>query len=218
MPLWTWFLIAAMLVVAAVVLGAALALGRRRRSTRLKERFGPEYERTVSAAGNQRAAEKELTERERTHNKLDIRALTPTERDGYAGRWQSVQTAFIDDPPGALGDADRLVIEVMRARGYPVDDFDRRAADISVDHPTVVENYRAAHAIHRSQESTETSAPRRIGRRSSTTAPCSKSCSKPKQTKTHHHITPERRCLTPAPHRRQKHDHHRSPTPPDFAE
>jgi hypothetical protein len=152
MPIWTWFLIAAMLVVAAVVFGAVIALGRRRRSARLKERFGPEYERTVSAAGNQRAAEKELTERERTHNKLDIRALSSAERDGFAGRWQNVQTAFVDDPPGALGDADRLLTEVMRARGYPVDDFDRRAADISVDHPTVVENYRAAHAIHVAQQ------------------------------------------------------------------
>lgn len=148
MPAWTWILIAAMVVVAVVVLVAALTMGRRRRRGRLKERFGPEYERTVATAGTTGAAEKELAERERRHDELDITPLTDTALQGYANRWRTVQTAFIDDPASAVGQADSLVNEVMRERGYPVDDFDRRAADISVDHPTVVENYRGAHAIH----------------------------------------------------------------------
>jgi hypothetical protein len=152
MPVWMWIVIAAMVVVAAVVLLAAVVVGRRRRTERLKQRFGPEYERTVSLAGERKAAEKELAERERTRDKLDIVALPPTARQEYATRWRTVQSAFVDDPSSALGDADRLVTEVMRVRGYPVDDFDRRAADISVDHPTVVENYRAAHAIHVAQQ------------------------------------------------------------------
>jgi hypothetical protein len=152
MPVWMWIVIAAMVVVAAVVLLGAVVVGRRRRTERLKQRFGPEYERTVSVAGGPKAAEKELAERERTRDELDIVALPPMARQQYATHWRSVQSAFVDDPSGALGDADRLVTEVMRVRGYPVGDFDRRAADISVDHPTVVENYRAAHAIHEEQQ------------------------------------------------------------------
>jgi hypothetical protein len=152
MPIWGWVLIAAIVVVIAVALAAAIWVSRRKRTERLKERFGPEYERTVVEAGEQKTAEKELTARERKRDKLDIVPLTPAALDGYAGRWRTVQTAFVDSPSSAVGDADRLVTEVMRERGYPVDDFDRRAADISVDHPTVVENYRAAHAIHLSHQ------------------------------------------------------------------
>jgi hypothetical protein len=152
MPVWMWIVIAAMVVVAAVVLLAAVVVGRRKRTERLKQRFGPEYERTVSVVGERKAAEKELAERERTRDKLDILNLPPMARHEYVTRWRIVQSAFVDDPSRALGDADRLVTEVMRGRGYPVDDFDRRAADISVDHPTVVENYRAAHAIHVAQQ------------------------------------------------------------------
>jgi len=137
--------------VAAVATVAALAAGRKK-TARLKERFGPEYDRTVAQAGEQKAAEKELAARERNRDRLDIRRLPPEALRLYAHRWQAVQTAFVDNPSSALGDADRLVIEVMRQRGYPVDDFDQRADDISVDHPTVVENYRAAHAVHASQQ------------------------------------------------------------------
>jgi hypothetical protein len=150
MPIWVWIAIAAMIVVAALVLVAALAVGRRKRTERLQQRFGPEYERTVSSAGTQGAAEKDLVERERRRGKLDIVALPPAALRSYTERWRRVQTAFVDDPSNALGDADQLVTEVMRERGYPVDDFDQRAEDISVDHPTVVEDYRAAHEIHRS--------------------------------------------------------------------
>jgi len=152
MPVWVWIVIAAMVIVIAVVLVVATSAGRRKRTERLKERFGPEYERTVSDAGEQQAAEKELVARERKRDKLDIQPLTPEAREGYAHRWRTVQTAFADKPSSAVGDADGLVTEVMRERGYPVDDFDQRAADISVDHPTVVENYRAAHAIHLAQQ------------------------------------------------------------------
>jgi hypothetical protein len=150
MPVWGWILIAAMVIVVVIagVLVMAMPASRRKRTERLKQKFGPEYERTVSEAGEQQAAEKELVAREHKRDKLDIHPLTAGAREGYAHRWRTVQTAFVDHPSSAVGDADRLVTEVMRERGYPVDDFDQRAADISVDHPTVVENYRAAHAIH----------------------------------------------------------------------
>jgi len=139
-------------LVVVVVLVVALAVGRRKKTGRLKQRFGPEYERTVASAGTQGAAEKELAERERRRDDLDIVPLTQQALAGYVDRWRIVQTAFVDDPASAVGDADGLVTEVMRERGYPVDDFEQRAADISVDHPGVVEDYRAAHAIHLRQE------------------------------------------------------------------
>ena len=152
MPIWGWFFIAAIVVVAVAGLIVATSASRRKRTERLKENFGPEYERTVAETGEQNAAEKELVARERKRDKLDIRPLTRAALKGYADRWRAVQTAFVDSPSSAVGDADRLATEVMRERGYPIDDFDRRAADISVDHPTVVENYRAAHTIHVSQQ------------------------------------------------------------------
>jgi hypothetical protein len=143
---WVWTAVAGLALLALLILVVALFVGRRARTRRLKERFGPEYER-IAAAGGSAAADQELAERERLHDQLDIRALTVTAREEFAQRWRAVQTGFVDDPADALGEADRLVIEVMRMRGYPVDDFDRRAANISVDHPTVVEDYRAAHAV-----------------------------------------------------------------------
>lgn len=152
MPVWGWFFIAAIVVVAVAGLIVAVSAARRKRTERLKEQFGPEYGRTVAEAGEQRAAEKELVARERKRDKLDIRPLTRAALEGYAARWRAVQTAFVDSPSAAVGQADRLVTEVMRERGYPIDDFDQRAADISVDHPAVVENYRAAHTIHVSQQ------------------------------------------------------------------
>jgi hypothetical protein len=152
MPAWGWIVISAMVVIAVVLVVTSMSVGRRKRTAGLKQRFGPEYERTVSEAGEQKAAEKELAARERQRDKLDIRPLTPAALEGYTNRWRTVQTAFVDNPSSAVGDADRLVTEVMRERGYPVDDFDQQAADISVDHPTVVENYRAAHGVHRSQQ------------------------------------------------------------------
>lgn len=147
MPDWAWIIIvaAAVLIVLAVV---AIYMSGRRRSQGLQERFGSEYERTVEEEGGRRTAERELAERERQRERLDIIPLTAEARDRYAESWRTVQTRFVDDPAGAVGEADRLVTEVMRERGYPIDDFDQRAADISVDHPDVVENYRAGHALY----------------------------------------------------------------------
>lgn len=150
MPVWIWIVVAA--AVAVFVAAVVIASRSRRNTDRLKERFGPEYERTVSETGDERAAEKELVSRERKRDKLDIHPLTPAALDGYVIRWRAVQTAFVDHPSEAVAEADLLVTEVMRERGYPVDDFDRQAADISVDHPTIVENYRAAHDIQLAQQ------------------------------------------------------------------
>lgn len=153
MPTWSWVLIAlAVVIVIALAVIVVLSMGRRRRTGRLRSHFGPEYDRAVGESGDQGTAEKELVARERKRQKLDIVALAPESRARYAEHWHTVQTAFVDDPAGAVGDADHLVTAVMRERGYPIEDFDQRAADISVDHPNVVEHYRAAHVIHLAQE------------------------------------------------------------------
>ena len=153
MPAWSWLVIAvvAVIVVALIVIVARSA-SRRKRTERLKDHFGPEYDHAVGDTGDQGAAEKELVARERKRQKLDIVVLGPESRAKYAEHWRTVQTAFVDNPSKSVGDADRLVTQVMRERGYPVDDFDQRAADISVDHPNVVEHYRAAHVLHLAQE------------------------------------------------------------------
>jgi hypothetical protein len=135
------------IVVVLAVVALAVFLWQRRRTQVLRERFGPEYERTVARAGGRRSAETELTARERRHDELDIVALEPAARARYQEAWRSTQGRFVDDPATAIGEADELVVRVMRDRGYPVDDFDQRAADVSVDHPQVAENYRAAHAL-----------------------------------------------------------------------
>ncbi len=150
---WLWVVIAVLVVVAVVVVGWSLS--QRRRSARLKEHFGPEYERTVGELGEQRAAEADLLAREKKRKKLDIVDLTPEARQEHVATWQKVQTDFVDAPTDALGRAEHLVTRVMRERGYPIDDFDQRAADISVDHPDIVENYRGAHAIYQSQRGGE---------------------------------------------------------------
>ena len=152
MPVWGWILIAAIVVATIAVVIVAGSRSNRKRTEGLKQRFGPEYERTVAEAGDQIAAEKELAARERKREKLDITPLSAESLAKYEKSWRAVQTAFVDDPTSAVGDADRLVTLVMSERGYPVDDFDQRAADISVDHPAVVKNYRAAHAIHLSNQ------------------------------------------------------------------
>ena len=141
------------IVLIALVVGA-LILARQRRSQQLQEGFGPEYERTVEErGGDRRQAEAELLERRQRHDRFEIRDLEPAARDQYAERWRGAQRRFVDQPGPAVGEADALVMEVMRDRGYPVaDEFDQRAADISVDHPNVVEHYRAAHIIHLAQE------------------------------------------------------------------
>jgi len=136
-------------IVLIVLVVGALILARQRRSQQLQEGFGPEYARTVEERGGDRKeAEAELLERRQRRDQFEIRDLEPAARDRYAERWRAAQRRFVDQPGPAVGEADALVMEVMRDRGYPVaDEFDQRAADISVDHPEVVEHYRAAHGI-----------------------------------------------------------------------
>ena len=137
------------IVVLVIALGAVVGwiMYDRRRSEGLKSRFGPEYRRVVDETDDRRAAESELEARQQRVDKLDIRPLPQTDRDRYAAEWKSVQAHFVDEPAAAISEADRLIGDVMQAQGYPVADFEQRAADVSVDHPGVVEHYRAAHAI-----------------------------------------------------------------------
>lgn len=147
----TVWIVAAVIIVAALML-AAIFWSRRRRSEHLRERFGPEYDRAVDARGDRAKAEAELAQREKRVEKLDIRPLEPAERREFVSRWDDVQARFVDDPPRAVAFADALLGDVMKARGYPVTDFDQRAGDISVDHPLVIEHYRKAHEIALRQE------------------------------------------------------------------
>ena len=146
-----------LVIVIVVLVLALIAVGvmlyQRRRSEQLQERYGSEYERSVSEAGNRRAGEAELTQREKRHRDLDIRDLRSEERDRFANSWAGIQREFVDDPQRAVHDADVLVVEIMRTRGYPVDDFERRAEDISVAHPDVVQRYREANAVRDATES-----------------------------------------------------------------
>jgi hypothetical protein len=147
MPSWVWVLIAiAVVAVLAVVVWQALA---RRRTGRLQQQFGSEYNRTLTTADSKRDAEAELQAREERRQQLEIRPLSQGARDRYLQSWQSVQAQFVDDPRGAVASADSLIKSVMAERGYPVEDFEQRAADISVDHPQVVENYRQGHRLAR---------------------------------------------------------------------
>src|SRR5260221_8436632 len=136
-------------VITLVIVAIALCwmLIRKRRSEHLRKRFGPEYDRVAKEHGNQRRAEAVLETRERRVERLHIHPLTSKDRDHFAQAWQADQARFVDDPEGAVTEADLLVTEVMKARGYPASDFEQRVADISVDHPNVIENYRAAAEI-----------------------------------------------------------------------
>lgn len=141
-----YYVIGAIIVVAIIVVVAAFA-SRSARSKRLQQRFGPEYDRTVRSAGDQAAAERELAARETRVKRMHIEELPAGARERYTEEWRTVQTRFVDQPSAALHDADALVTNVMRDRGYPMDNFEQAAADISPDHPRVVENYRIAHDI-----------------------------------------------------------------------
>lgn len=139
----------AIVVAALVVLAlAAFLAARAKRRTELRERFGPEYDRTLEREGSKRKAERDLQERAAERDRLHLRELTPAERDRYRDEWQALQASFVDRPESAMADADRLVTSLMRDRGYPVDDFARQADLVSVDHPQVVSHYREAHEIH----------------------------------------------------------------------
>jgi hypothetical protein len=123
-------------------------LGVRAARTRgLKRDFGAEYERTTARAGDRGLAETDLRERRERVDALDVRPLSRVDHDRFASEWTKVQAEFVDAPSEAVSDADELIQRVMAARGYPVEDFDRRAADVSVEHPDVVEHYRSAHSI-----------------------------------------------------------------------
>jgi hypothetical protein len=147
--------------VAAIILIAVVAylLARKRRSQRLRERFGPEYDRVLKKEGEVRRAEGVLEIRAMRRELFKTRPLSAASQTEFSNRWRTVQSQFVDDPAGSVSRADQLVSELMAARGYPMADFDQRADDISVDHPVVVENYLAAHAIalrhNRGQASTE---------------------------------------------------------------
>ncbi|HKC25091.1 MAG TPA: hypothetical protein VKF32_10140 [Thermoanaerobaculia bacterium] len=140
-----------LIVVAAIavlaIAGLAYVLLARRRREHLHKRFGPEYEHEVAAVGNAKKAEARLEEREKRVEKLRIRPVPPEMADRFARSWQQVQARFVDEPGAAVSEADALVRKVMETRGYPVGTFEQNAADISVDHPLVVSNYRAAHEI-----------------------------------------------------------------------
>ena len=139
-----------LVVVAIAVVALAIvawAAVKRLRTQKLRGTFGPEYERTVQKVGDRSKAEDELEARRKRVAKFDLRPLSPEERTRFGKEWVAAQARFVDDPKGAVADANRLVKELMQARGYPMGDFEQRAADISVDHPRVVSNYRSAREI-----------------------------------------------------------------------
>jgi hypothetical protein len=130
-----------------VAIAIAVALSIQNRRKHLRERFGPEYGRTLDRVGDRAKAESELRERERRVSRLKIVPLAPAEAARFDEAWKTTQAHFVDDPTAALSEAEDLIRKLMLKRGYPMSDFEARAADVSVDHPRVVENYREAHSI-----------------------------------------------------------------------
>ena len=146
MDAWMYVVIG-IVAVAAIVIAIAYAYKSSRRRA-LQERFGPEYDRAVDDADKRRHAERDLAGRADERDELDIRPLTPAARHRYADEWHDVQARFVDAPSASVTEADALVTRVMRDRGYPVDDFESQYRLVSVDHPRIVENYRAAHDLY----------------------------------------------------------------------
>jgi FtsZ-interacting cell division protein ZipA len=142
--------VAVAIIVALVVAGYQMA--RRKRTERLRQQYGPEYDRAIDEADSQRAAESELRDRAKRHDELELRTLDSNERADFERRWTDVQAQFVDDPSTAVRNADRLVVDVMSARGYPVDDFEQRADDLSVRHAEVTQRYREARRIAEANE------------------------------------------------------------------
>jgi hypothetical protein len=140
-------IIVIVVAVVVIVAGVAAFLYQRRRSNQLQERFGPEYDRTIEEAGDRRTAERDLHAREKRRSGLDIKPLTGDTAGRYRDEWNSLQAGFVDEPGRAVEQADILVVRMMRESGYPVDEFDQRADDISVDHPEVAQYYREAHRV-----------------------------------------------------------------------
>jgi FtsZ-interacting cell division protein ZipA len=145
MPAWVWVLIvvAVVVVVAAVVWQWTV----RTRTKHLRGQFGSEYDRVVEGADSRREAETELAAREKRHEQFELRPLSTAAHDRYVESWRVVQAQFVDDPRGAVASADHMIQSVMRDCGYPVEDFDQRASDLSVDHSDVVEHYREGHRL-----------------------------------------------------------------------
>jgi hypothetical protein len=151
--------IAVILVICIIAVIAIVAwlLLRKRRTQGLKSRFGPEYDRVMSQHGNARRAEAMLEQREKRVEKLHIVRLSSADHDRFASAWRADQARFVDDPKAAVVEADRLVTEVMQARGYPMSNFEQAADDVSVDHPQVVDYYRRAHEVAARNERGEAS-------------------------------------------------------------
>ena len=150
-------LLAVIVIVALVLIALLVVYSRKRRSATLRQRFGREYEIAVRQRGSEKAAENELEARAKRVSRFNIRNLSAAERDRYAEHWRSVQSRFVDDPKYAVIEADDTVTSLMAVRGYPMADFEQRVADLSVDHPQLVQNYRAAHEIavrHRQGQAT----------------------------------------------------------------
>ena len=149
--------IIAIVVVIVVLVVAVLVARPLMRRRRLRERFGPEYDRALESHDNRAVAERDLIEREKRYRELDQRPLAPEARDRYAAQWTQVQAQFVDEPEGAVTEADRLVTIVMRERGYPTEGFEQQLADLSVEHANTLEHYRAAHHIRQGIGTGETS-------------------------------------------------------------
>jgi hypothetical protein len=142
-----WLTVVALAVVAVLIAAVWISQSRRNQSRRLQQRFGPEYHRAVAQFGSRPKAEAELIKRQKRVERLKLLTLAPNEAARFKQAWAVLQGRFVDDPSGAVAEADRLVAELMGKRGYPMSDFEHRAADISVDHPAVIQNYRLAHAV-----------------------------------------------------------------------
>lgn len=145
----TGTLLAIVIPVALILAALAVVAFLGFRSRRLRERFGPEYDRTVEDTGSRLAAERDLSAREKRHDELDIKPLPGDVRDRYSRNWADVQGEFVDRPEDAVQDADLLVTSLMRERGYPTEDLEQRLKDLSVEHGRTIEHYRAAHEINR---------------------------------------------------------------------
>jgi hypothetical protein len=141
----TWIILVATVVIGLVAIGAWFY--RKKQSHRLQEHFGPEYDRTVNELGSRTKGESDLMAREKRVGRLEILPLAPPEAARFTEAWRALQSRFVDNPKGVVVEAEQLVRELMEKRGYPMGDFERRAGDISVDHPDVVANYRSAQAI-----------------------------------------------------------------------
>lgn len=149
----TVIVVIVLVVITLAVIGVVIyRQAQKQRSQRLRDRFGPEYDRSLERADDRREAEAELRSREKRQHKLELRTLDASQQREFEQRWADVQREFVDDPGRAVRDADRLVIDVMSARGYPVDDFDQRADDLSVQYPVVTGRYREARHISQAHE------------------------------------------------------------------